>query len=150
LTQKRTAGACVVAKGGTGRLIGSTENLTIAEKGFINEMVAGGRTVEIIPTGASRTADFLIDGVRHELKTLSGVVNQTSDGLSSALSNRIMNGRGQSGNIIVDARTQPGMTAEIAERGIIRAFGKDNITGAKIQNITVITPEGTVSIPRKP
>jgi len=134
----------------TGKLIGSIDNLTPAEQAFVRELVASGKTVEIIPTAAGRTADFLIDGVRHELKTLSGVVNQTSDGLSSALSNRIMNARGQSGNIIVDARGQAGMTREIAERGINRAFGRDNGIGSKIQSITVMTPQGTVYIPRMP
>ena len=59
-----------------------------------------------------------------------------------------MNGRGQSGNIIVDARGQAGMTAEIAERGIGRAFGADD--AGKIQSVTVITREGSVSIPRRP
>jgi hypothetical protein len=40
--------------------------------------------VEIIPTATVRTADFLIDGVKYELKTLSNVVNQTSNGLSAS------------------------------------------------------------------
>jgi len=130
----------------TGNLIGSTDNLTPAERAFVEELVDGGKTVEIIPTATGRTADFLIDGVRYELKTLSGVVNQTSDGLSSALSSRIMDARGQSGNIIIDARGQAGMTPEIAERGIIRALGADK--NGKIQNITVITSQGTVNNPR--
>jgi filamentous hemagglutinin len=134
----------------TGKLVGSIDNLTATEQSFVKEMVAGGKTVEIIPTATGRTADFFIDGTRYELKTMSNVVNQTSDGLSSALSSTIMNARGQSGNIIIDARGQAGMTAEIAERGIGRALGADARAGAKIQNITVITSEGTIAIPRKP
>jgi len=149
--QKDTPGASVAAKGGMpGKLVGSIDNLTAAEQSFVREMVAGGRTVEIIPTAAGRTADFFIDGVKYELKTMSNVASQTADGLSASLSRTIMGGRGQSGNIIIDARGQAGMTAEIAERGIGRAFGADARTGSKIQNITVITPEGTVFIPRKP
>jgi len=42
------------------------------------------------------------------------------------------------------------MTSEIAERGIGRAFGADAKTGSKIQEISVITPQGTVYVPRKP
>jgi filamentous hemagglutinin len=60
-----------------------------------------------------------------------------------------MNARGQSGNIIIDARNQAGMTVEIAERGIGRALGKDNTSGKKIQGVTIITPQGTIFIPRK-
>ena len=48
----------------------------------------------------------------------------------------------------MNARGQAGMTAEIAERGIGQAFGQDNKTGSKIQSITVITPEGTLYVPR--
>jgi hypothetical protein len=132
----------------TGKLIGSIDGLTAAEQSFVREMVAGGKTVEIIPTATGRTADFFIDGTRVELKTMSNVVNQTSDGLSSALSSTITDARGQSGNIIIDARGQAGMTAEIAARGISRAFGADK--SGKIQSITVITPQGTLYVPRIP
>ena len=48
-----------------GKLIGSVENLTAAERSFVNEMVAGGKRVEVIPTSTGRTADFLIDGSRY-------------------------------------------------------------------------------------
>lgn len=70
-----------------------------------------------------------------ELKTMANVVDRSSNGLSGALSSTIMNGRGQAGNIIVDARGQLGMTPEIAQRGINRAFGADNLTGSKIQSL---------------
>jgi filamentous hemagglutinin len=104
--------------------------------------------VEIIPTATGRTADFFIDGVQYELKTMSNVINQTSDGLSASLSRTITNARGQSGNIIIDARAQEGMTIEIIERGITRAFGADK--NEKIQNIIVITQQGTLYVPRTP
>lgn len=133
---------------GVGKIIGSTDGLTVAEQGFVNEMVAGGRTVEVIPTSTGRTADFLIDGRQYELKTMTNVSNQTFDGLSKAISTTAMDARGQSGNIIIDARGQPGMTADIAERGVSRAYGRDNVSGQKIKSITVITSEGTVYVPR--
>jgi len=125
---------------------------TAAEKSFVKELLQGGRTVEIVPRGTGplppRTPDFIIDGQPIELKTLSQVKNQTEDGLSKALSSTIMNARGQSGNIVIDARGQAGMTVKAAERGVIRAFGRD--VENKIQGVSVITKEGTVFIPRLP
>jgi filamentous hemagglutinin len=97
---------------------------------------------------AGRTADFVLDGVKIELKTMTNVTNQTSDGLSKALSSTIMNARGQSGNIVVDARGQAGMTREIAERGVIRGLNADK--DLKVQEVTVLTSQGTVYIKRKP
>lgn len=149
-----TIGTAAGASGGglasTGKLIGSTEALTAAERGFVTELVAGGKTVEIVPaTSAGRSADFFIDGTKYELKTMSNVVNQTSDGLSKSLSSTIMDARGQSGNVIIDARGQAGMTPEIAERGIGRALGADK--ESKIRGVTVITLQGTVHlVPTKP
>ncbi len=148
-------GKLIGANGGglipPGKLIGSVDGLTTAEQSFIGEMVSGGKTVQVIPsTNAGRTADFFIDGTKYELKTMTSVVNQTSDGLSSAISTTAMNARAQSGNIIIDARGQAGMTSEIAQRGINRAFSADSRTGAKIESITIITPEGTVYVPRTP
>jgi hypothetical protein len=40
--------------------------------------------------------------------------------------------------ILVDVRGQAGMTQEIAERGVRRAYGADKKAGAKIQSIRVI------------
>ncbi|MBO7888311.1 hemagglutinin repeat-containing protein, partial [Burkholderia pseudomallei] len=146
-------GAAVAGAGAAaaGKLIGSTENLTAAEKSFINEMVSGGRTVEVIPSSnVGRSGDFLIDGKKYELKTMTNVVKQDSDGLSKAISSTAMDARGQSGDIIIDARNQAGMTPEIAQRGISRALGRDDTSGSKIQSITVITSQGTVYAPRLP
>ena len=58
-----------------------------------------------------------------------------------------MNGRGQSGHIIVDARGQAGITKEIAERGIIRAFGADKVKKG-IQSIRIIGPDFDIIVPR--
>ncbi|WP_198386381.1 hemagglutinin repeat-containing protein, partial [Burkholderia ubonensis] len=146
------AGTGAAVAGATaGKLIGSTDGLTSAERSFISEMVDGGRTVEVIPSSnVGRSGDFLIDGKKYELKTMTNVVKQDSDGLSKAISSTAMDARGQSGDIIIDARNQAGMTPEIAERGISRAFSRDSGTGAKIQSITVITSQGTVYTPRLP
>ena len=109
-----------------------------------------GRNVEVIPTGAGRTPDFRIDGTRYELKTVSGVKNADSDGISSAISSRVMDGRGQSSDIIVDARQQQGMTRAIGERAASRAYGADEATGrSSINSITIFTPAGVVSTSRR-
>ena len=132
-----------------GKLTGSIETLNTSEQKFVAELIASGKNVELIPTSTARTADFFIDGVQYELKTLSGVAATTSDKLSGAIASRIMDARGQSGNIIIDARNQSGMTTDIAERGIFRALGNDERVGSKIQSVTVITHDGTVYIPGK-
>ena len=131
----------------SGRFIGSMEGLTLAERSVANELVAGGNVIEAIPRGIGRTADFFINGVPTELKTVSNIVNQTSDGISSSVSSTIMGARSQSPYILIDTRGQPGMTLEIAERSAERAIGRDRDTGAKIKNITILTTEG---IYRKP
>jgi filamentous hemagglutinin len=121
-----------------GNLTGSLDNLSVAEREAVEYLLSQGRNVEIIPTAANRTPDFRVDGILTELKTISGVANQTSDGLSAAMANRIMDGRGQASHILVDVRGQPGMTQEIAERGVRRAYGADNRSGARIQSIRII------------
>ena len=131
-----------------GTLIGKLDDLTNVEKRFVEDLLAQGKKVEIVPTAAGRTPDFVIDGVRYELKTLSGVVDETADGISGAIANRVMNGRGQATDIIVDARNQAGITGEIARRGVRRAFGADNKTGGKITSITIHGPGWTIVVPR--
>ncbi len=74
----------------------------------------------------------------------------TADKLSGAIAQRVMDGRGQAVNIIVDVRGQAGMTQEIAERGVRRAYGADNKTGGKIQSITVIGNGFEFTTPRAP
>jgi Contact-dependent growth inhibition CdiA C-terminal domain len=132
-----------------GKLIGNLDNLTPAERVFVERQLSKGSQVEVIPTGADRTPDFEINGTRFELKTVSGVENATSDGISKAISNRVMNGRGQAVDIVVDATKQSGITEEIARRGIIRAYGADNKLGAKIQSITIEGSEFSITVPRQ-
>ena len=92
-------------------------------------------------------ADFVIDGVRTELKTLSGVENETSNGISAAIANRVMNARGQASHVFVNGRGQRGITKEIAERGIRRAYGADD--KAEIQSIRIIGPDFDITVPRR-
>jgi RHS repeat-associated protein len=131
-----------------GKLIGAITDLEPQEVEFVNRLLSQGKNVEVVPRSSLRTPDFIIDGVRTELKTISGVQTLTSDAISSATSNRIMNARGQAGHILVDATQQPGMTEDIARRGIGRAYGADNRLGSKIQSITVEGPGFSITIPR--
>ncbi len=93
-----------------GILSGDARDLTEAERTTVEALLRQGRMIEIVPRRDVRTPDFVIDGARTVLKTLSGVANRTPDALSSAMANRIMNGRGQADHILVDVRDQPGMT----------------------------------------
>lgn len=95
---------------------------------------------------AGPQGDRIIDGKLTEYKALSGVKKQTADGLSSAIANRIMNGRRQASEIIVDVRNQSGMTKEIAERGIRRAYGADD--KQTIQSIRIIGKDFDLIVPR--
>jgi hypothetical protein len=122
--------------------------LTRAEEAFVRETLEEGHDVEVVSAGAGRTPDFRVDGTPTELKTLSGVARQTPDGLSSALSSRILDARGQAATIVADARKQPGVTQEIARRGIRRAYGADNIGGARVNSITVLLRDGAVAVRR--
>ena len=96
------------------------------------------------PGEAAGQGDRLIDGLRAEYKTLSGVVNPTADKLSAAISNRAMNARSQAPNVIIDARNQHGMNEGIVRRGAVRAYNADDTIAsaaggaAKIESIRVI------------
>jgi filamentous hemagglutinin len=112
---------------------------------FAEELRDLGNHVDVIPRGSGRTADFIVNGTAYELKTVSNIADTTSGGLSSAISNRIMGGRGQAGDIIIDARGQAGMSLAVAERAIRRAIGNDRRTGSKIRSVTILTSDGPVS-----
>ena len=138
-----------VAEVSKGKLIGDTTNLTKDELDFVKEQIDKGKEVEIIPTAKTRRPDFVIDGQRFELKTLSGVKDSSPDKLSGAIASRIMDGRGQAKDIIVNARNQAGISQEIAERGARRAFGADNKLAGKIQSIKIIGPDFEILVPRQ-
>jgi hypothetical protein len=129
----------LVPKAKPGTLTGAVETLKPAERVIAEELKGLGNNLKVVKVGPNRTPEWEINGVRQELKTVSGVKDVTSDGISSATSSRIMDARGQAADILVNARDQTGMTREIAERAISRAFGADKKVGAKIESITVLT-----------
>jgi hypothetical protein len=135
---------------GKGRLIGSKVGLEPHEKFYVDEMLEQGNDVQIVPRSdidGVRTNDFLINDTNVELKSIFNIApqNQTPDRLSSKVADRIMSGRGQSDNIIADARKQAGMTKEIAERAIRRAYGIDNRDKRSIKSITVIGKDFSIT-----
>ena len=132
------------AGGGGGRLIvPAGRTLSAEETAVANQLVAEGHTVEVLAESSVRTADFLVDGVRTELKSISNI---TSGDPSGALGRRILDGAGQASNIIADVRQQAGMTEELARRAARRAYGADQ--GGRIQSIRLIGQGFDVTIPR--
>jgi hypothetical protein len=107
---------------------------TPAEKLIIEELLAAGKTVEVVPTGTGRTADFLINGVPTELKTL------TSAG-PTTLKNAVQNAAKQGEQILIDARNV-NMSPQEALSHVQRAQG--NIGGLQ-GRVTVLTKGGTVT-----
>ena len=131
-----------------GRITGKLDDVTPDERRFFEEMRDFGNDVEIVPRGSGRTPDVRLNGKPHELKTVSGVKRTDEEGLSSAISSRILDARGQARDIVVNAKDQAGMTRDVAERAIKRALGADEKRG--IDSITIFTPDGPVSAGRKP
>lgn len=120
--------------------------LTAEEMVIVGRLLREGRSVRVLAESTRhgvRTADFLVDGVRTELKTISSL---TSRDLSGALGRRILEGAGQAPHIIADVRGQAGLTRELAERAIRRAFGADTLS--RIQQIRVIGRDFDLIVPR--
>jgi hypothetical protein len=118
----------------------SADELTIASK-----LVSEGRIVRVLAESSRRTADFLVDGVPTELKTISNI---TSKDVSGALARRILDGSGQAGHIIMDVQKQTGMTLDLAQQAVRRAYGADK--ARRIQMIRVIGREFDFVVPRTP
>jgi contact-dependent growth inhibition (CDI) system CdiA-like toxin len=130
--------------GGPGRLIvPAGRTLSAEETAIANQLVAEGHTVEALAESTTRTADFLVDGVRTELKSISNI---TSPDPSGALGRRILDGAGQAPNIIADVRAQADMTEELARRAARRAYGADS--AHRIQSVRLIGQGFDVTIPR--
>ena len=96
------------------------------------------------PGEEDRRPDILLDGVPTELKAVGGVrvaglvEDDLAKKLSGSIASRIMDARGQAANIVVDLREQEGITQEIAETAMGRAFGADARAG--IESVRFIGP----------
>jgi RHS repeat-associated protein len=125
---------------GAGKLTGSLDGLKSYEKTVVNDLVAQGKKVEIIPKSTEqgvKTPDFYVDGVRTELKTLTGTSLNT--GVT-----RIQEGFKQGAStVIIDAR-QNGMTIENAQSVLNRAAGTypDKVLPGRVE---IWTGDGVIS-----
>jgi len=132
--------------GGTGasagRLIVPAGRVLSAEEAEVATLlVREGRTVEALAEGTVRTADFAVDGIATELKTVSRLSGKD---LSTSLARRILEGAGQASHIFIDGRRQAGLTEEIARRAAARAFGAD----ARIEAVRLLGDGFDITIPR--
>ena len=144
ITGKGAEAASVV-----GRIVNATGRvLSPAEEATARLLVGEGRVVEVLAESTVknvRTADFLVDGTRTELKTISNV---TSTDVSGAVARRTLEGAGQAPHILLDARGQATLTRELAERSIRRAYGADK--AGRIQEIRIIGQDFDITVPRAP
>jgi hypothetical protein len=100
-----------------GKLSGSVDGLTAAERTVINDLLSQGKNVEVIPkTTASKTPDFLVNGVKTELKTLE------NPNINTGIT-RIQKGFKQGAETVVIDGRQAGLTTEQANQIINRASG---------------------------
>jgi len=127
---------------GMGKITGSLNGLTDAEKKVVGDLTASGKNVEIIPkdpNAINKTPDFRVDGVKTELKTLQNP--NTNTGMK-----RIQEGFGQGAEtVIIDARGS-GLTSSQAKEIINRASGKfenKQLPG----KVEIWTDEGNMTYP---
>ena len=102
-------------------------SLSASEKEFADKMVAEGKVVkarvESTEVGV-KNPDFEIDGEIVEFKYVSNLKGATADKLSARLSGRILDGGSQASKVTLNVTDQAGMTKDIAELGIKRAYGR--------------------------
>ena len=121
-----------------GTLTGKLDGLKQDEKNMVEDLLNSGKNVEIIPRSNipnEKTPDFLVDGVKTELKTLNGTSLNTPV-------TRIQDGFEQGAQtVIIDGR-KTGLTLEQANTVISRALGKygGNLPG----KIEIWTNEGII------
>jgi len=112
-----------------GALTGSVDGLTAAEKTVINDLLSQGKNVSVIPRSTtSKTPDFLINGIKTELKTLSNA------NVNTAIT-RIQDGFKQGAQtVIIDARGTS-MTSDQVAQIMSRAAGtyKDKALPGKVE-----------------
>ena len=69
LEQERSLKNVVNAKR-TGILRGDTKRLNANERKVVSELLEEGRSIEVLPEGVTSSPDFVVDGLKTELKTL--------------------------------------------------------------------------------
>jgi RHS repeat-associated protein len=126
----------------SGKVSGSLNGLTNAEKKVVNDLINSGKNVEIIPKdpySKVKTPDFKVNGIKTELKTLENANINT--GIT-----RIQKGLKQGADtVIIDARAA-GLTVDQAKEIIKRASGtysNKTIPG----KVEIWTNEGNITYP---
>lgn len=121
-----------------GTLTGKLDGLTASERTMVEDLLASGKNVEIIPRSnvqSVKTPDFLVDGVKTELKTLEGTSLNTPV-------TRIEKGFKQGAEVVIIDGRQTELTLEQANAVIERAIGK---YGGELPGIVEIwTIEGII------
>lgn len=125
-----------------GKLFGSTNGLESHEVTIIDDLVAKGNTVEVIPRSniqGVKTYDLKVNDVPTELKTLKNPNTGTG-------AKRIFEGFHQGADtVIIDGR-QAGLTSQQAQEVLSRASGKypnNQIPG----NVEIWTNDGMITYP---
>ena len=124
-----------------GNLVGELDGLTSAEKSVVDDLLAQGKNVEIVPRSnvpGVKTPDFKINGVLTELKTLNGT------SLNTPVS-KIQNAFKQSAeSVIIDGRNV-GLTGEQANTVLNRIQGiyTDGVPGG----IEIWAGDGIITLP---
>ena len=121
-----------------GALTGKLDGLTTAERTMVDDLLNAGNNVEIIPRSnipGNKTPDFLVNGVKTELKTLTGT------SLSTPVT-RIQDGFKQGAEaVIIDGRNT-GLKLDDANTVIERALGKYG--GELLGIVEIWTTEGII------
>ena len=93
--------------------------------------------------GSLRFGDFLVNGVRVELKSPTALVDAGSKQVSAKLSSSILKARGQAWNMIIDVREQAGASADVLHRTLERARGADR-NKRHIREVIFLTSDGPI------
>ena len=117
--------------------------LSAEEQRIADKLVGEGKQVkvpkEVGNQAGVKNPDFEIDGVKTELKTVGNITKTDIDGLSSKLAQRISEATSQGSDVIIDATAQAGMTKDVAELAIKRAFGRwRQLDSGKVTNVKII------------
>ncbi len=119
-----------------GTLTGKLDGLTSDERKMVDELLNAGYNVEIIPRDPNKkTPDFLINGVKTELKTLNGTSLNTPV-------TRIQEAFKQGAEVVIIDGRKSGLTLEQANTVIERILGKYG--GELPGEVQIWTTEGII------
>jgi hypothetical protein len=125
-------------------------SLSPSEQNFADKMLAEGKDVKArteVNLKGIKNPDFEVDGKLTEFKYVSDLKGTNADKLSGGLSRRILDGGSQAPKVTLDVSKQSGMTKEIAERAIKRAFGNLNDRGVnKFKEVRIYGKDFDITI----